>query len=174
MRPFQGRLRREPMRVLVRHADAGVRREWAGPDDWRGLSRLGRTQAQELVDRLGGLPVVRVLSSPALRCRQTVVPLARELSLEVEPCRWLAEDADPADVIRLIEEEATENAVLCTHRQTLLGVFGELAAVGSRLIDGVARMEMGAAWAWYGVATAPPRLRLLRPAADLVCHTEAG
>ena len=169
MRPFHRKVPREPLRVLVRHADAGIRRDWSGLDQWRGRSRLGHGQARELTARLDGLPITRVLSSPALRCRQTVIPLARELSLEVEPCRLLAGDCDPGELIRLLETAETENAVLCTHRETLLGVFGRFAmgVDGPRLIDGVARMEMAAAWAMYGTVGAPTLLRLLRPTDDI-------
>lgn len=166
MRPFHRKLRREPMRVLLRHADAGQRGERRGPDHWRSLSPLGQAQAGELVARIGGLPITRVLSGPALRCRQTVLPLARELSLEVEPSRVLAENADPAELMRFLQRADTENAVLCTHRETLLGVFAELAVAGSRLIEGITRMEMAASWALYSAVDTPPRLRLIRSLAD--------
>lgn len=149
------------MRLLVRHADAGVRRQRPGPDEWRGLTAAGHAQAQELVARLGGLPLLRVLTSPSLRCRQTVTPLARDAWLEVEPCRLLAIDADPTQLLRLLQHEETENAVLCTHRETLLGLFSHLALSGSRLIEGIARMNLAAAWALYGGPDVPTRLRYL-------------
>ena len=168
MRPFHRKLRREPMRVLLRHADAGVRGRSAGPDEWRGLTSVGHMQAQALVGRLGGLPIARLLSSPAQRCRQTVMPLARELAVEVEPCRLLSDGADPVELLRFLEAPETENALLCTHRETLLGVFALLAAVGPRLIEGVAPMRMAAAWTLHGPVGAPARLRHLRPMAEQV------
>ncbi len=163
MIPLHRKLSTDPMRLLVRHADAGDRRTWSGPDEWRGLSGRGRVQAERLLVRLGGLPILRVLTSPSLRCRQTVVPLARELFLEVEPCRLLAPEADPARLARFLRDPDTCNAVLCTHRETLLGLFTLYAAEGVRFIDGIAPMQMAASWAMYGGEHTPPRLRYMRP-----------
>jgi len=157
----RGQLCGEPTRVLLRHADAGTCRPWTGSDDWRGLTSLGHAQAGELAARLEGQPVRRVLSSPSLRCRQTVVPLAREVGLEVEPCRLLAVDAEPLQLARLLLAEDTVNAVLCTHRETLLGVFSYLARSGSRFVEGITDMEMAAAWILYGGRETPTRLRYL-------------
>ncbi len=164
MRPYHRKLSTEPMRVLVRDADAGDRREWTGPDELRALSPLGRAQAEELADNLGGLPILRVLTSPALRCRQTVLPLARELSLAVEPCQLLRIDADPLQLARFLTEDASQNAVLCTHRATLLALFARFATIGSRLIEGVAGMPMAGVWTVYTRPQRPPRVRYLRSA----------
>ena len=48
------------------------------------LSRLGREQAQELVDIVKPLALQRLVSSPYPRCRDTVGPLARAHWLTVE------------------------------------------------------------------------------------------
>ncbi|MFL6128459.1 MAG: SixA phosphatase family protein [Mycobacteriales bacterium] len=140
-----------PVRLLLRHADAGVRAEWVGPEEWRGLSGLGRLQAEELVARLRGLPLVRVLSSPSLRCRQTVVPVARALAVDVEPRRELADDADPVRLIRLLEDPETDGAVLCTHRETLEALFAHLARKDTVIPDSDPPMEKAAAWLLRGV-----------------------
>jgi phosphohistidine phosphatase SixA len=144
------------VRVLLRHADAGVRGERNGPDGWRRLSRVGAAQAQEVVTRLWTLDIQRVLSSPSLRCRQTVAPLAAALSLEVEPLRLLAADADPEPLARFLREDETRVTVLCTHRETLEALFGRLARDGLEGIEGVAAMRKAAAWLLRGPAGAPP------------------
>ena len=77
------------MLMVVRHADAGDRRSWNGPDMLRPLSAAGRRQAEGLVIRLEDFPVERILCSPALRCRQTAEPLARDRFLEMEPVEAL-------------------------------------------------------------------------------------
>src|SRR6266508_3359874 len=69
------------MRALVRHADAGNKRDWSGPDAERPLSEEGWEQAAGLVDLLAGLRIERLLTSPLLRCRQTLEPLAAALEL---------------------------------------------------------------------------------------------
>jgi len=149
------------MRLLVRHADAGPGRQAPASDQWRGLTALGHAQAQEVAFRLGGMPILRILAGPALRCRQTVQPLALDLGLDVEQTPHLGADADPARTLDLLRQPETENAVLCTHRETLLGVFGLLAAVGHRLVEGAEPMPTAAAWALYGGPEWPARLRHL-------------
>ena len=64
------------MLYLVRHAKAGGRQEWRGDDRLRPLSKEGRRQADSLARRLARLTTGDLLSSPYLRCVQTVEPLA--------------------------------------------------------------------------------------------------
>ena len=78
--------------VLVRHAWAGKRSHWRGDDRLRPLDDRGRRQAAELLEVLGGVEIGRIVSSPDLRCVQTVEPLAAERGLEVEPADALGED----------------------------------------------------------------------------------
>lgn len=165
MRPYHRKLRREPMRILVRHADAGNRRGPALDDESRPLTALGRAQSRWLPARLGGLPILRALAGPALRCRQTVAPLARELGIDVEPCAGLALGADLAEVLRLLRDPGTENAVLCTHRETIQAVLG-VAGAGRR-VEGAASMAKAAAWACYGDVSRPALLRYLGSTEDV-------
>ena len=62
--------------LLIRHASAGDRNDWVGDDLLRPLDGRGRSQASRLPELLGDYEIARVLSSPALRCVQTVEPLA--------------------------------------------------------------------------------------------------
>src|SRR3712207_3914931 len=79
--------------LLVRHASAGDRNRWDGPDEDRPLDEQGRAEAEGLVDTLAGFPVSRILSSPYVRCAQTVEPLGVARGLPVEPSDELAEGA---------------------------------------------------------------------------------
>jgi 8-oxo-(d)GTP phosphatase len=51
------------MLLLVRHADAGNKQRWAGPDSLRPLSANGHAEAAGLVVRLEDYPISRVVSS---------------------------------------------------------------------------------------------------------------
>ena len=86
------------MLMVVRHADAGDKLQLDRSGQRRPLSASGRRQADGLVVRLEDYPVERVLSSPTLRCLDTVRPLARDRFLEVEPVARLEVDGglDPA------------------------------------------------------------------------------
>jgi hypothetical protein len=152
------------MRILVRHADVGGRSPM--DDHELPLTPLGRAQARRLPVRLGGLPILRILASPSPRCRQTVAPLAREVGVDVESCARLAPDARPGDLLTLLRDPATENAVLCADRETIMIMLAG-GADGGRHVEGVAAMPMAAAWACYGDPGRPALLRFLGGAGDL-------
>ena len=68
---------------LVAHMDAGDRRLWTEDQDLRPLSELGRRQAARMAEALSNGPVDGLYSSPALRCRQTLEPLAARCGLPI-------------------------------------------------------------------------------------------
>jgi phosphohistidine phosphatase SixA len=135
-----------PFRILLRHADAGIRSDSSEPDAWRALTPLGRLQANGVVGRLRSLPVMRVFTSPALRCRQTVVPLARSLSVDVEPRPELAITADPHRLAEFLRDRESESAVLCTHRETLAELFTLLTGRPGHGVEGAEPMTKAALW----------------------------
>jgi len=118
------------MLLVVRHADAGDKRSWKRPDRLRPLSPTGCRQAEGLVVRLEDYPVDRILSSPTLRCQQTVQPLARDRFLEVESLAALGVDAGPTQLRRLLWDRGLRNAVLCTHGGTIGRLLAELVTEG--------------------------------------------
>jgi 8-oxo-dGTP diphosphatase len=100
--------------VLVRHGVAGDRASWEGDDRLRPLDARGHRQAAALPKLLADLPVTRILSSPFVRCVQTVEPLAAEIGAAVEETPALAEGAVRAQVVELLATTGS-GAVLCTH-----------------------------------------------------------
>jgi len=100
---------------LVRHAKAGDRRDWSQDDTLRPLSRRGQQQARELAMRLRDVRLGRILSSPYVRCMETVVPLAALRGMAVEPADALAEGATLDAALALLRKHAHEDAVMCTH-----------------------------------------------------------
>ena len=118
------------MLLVVRHADAGDKRSWTGSDSLRPLSPTGRRQADGLVVRLEDYPVDRILSSPTLRCQQTVQPLARDRFLDVEPLAALGVDANPTQLRAVFWDRRLGNAVLCTHGEVIGQLLAELTAQG--------------------------------------------
>jgi 8-oxo-dGTP diphosphatase len=127
--------------LLVRHAKAGDRDRWKAPDHLRPLTTKGQGQAEGLVASLAGFAITRVLSSPYVRCTQTVEPLAAARGLEVESSEDLAEGAGEAAIVlvrRLLDDGA--DIVLCTHGDIVEEVLDDL---------GVSRSEWtkkGATW----------------------------
>jgi 8-oxo-dGTP diphosphatase len=118
--------------LLVRHADAGDRTARVGDDATRPLDDRGRRQAEALVGQLEGRAVSRILSSPYVRCTQTVEPLALDRRLPVEHRQELAEGASRKDVLALVGElKKDEPAVLCTHGDVVELLLGRGSEKGS-------------------------------------------
>jgi len=129
---------------VVRHAKAGSRGAWDGPDPARPLSKAGRRQAAGLVGQLGDREITRIVSSPYVRCTETVEPLAHRLHLAVEPSPSLEEGASLPEALRLVEKVADEPTVLCTHGDVIEELLDHLRRTGVFIDDG--RMEKGATW----------------------------
>ncbi len=133
-------------------------------DAARGLDRTGRAQAGRLHDAFSGYRIDRIVSSPLVRCVETVVPLARRLGLEVELRAELEPGASKRRVLRLLRD-LPDDALVCTHREVFETLFGDELT-----------FEKGAAWVveprgrGFGpVAYLPaPALRRSRRAAVLV------
>ena len=111
--------------VLVRHARAGKRAAWKGDDRLRPLDERGRRQAAGLVAPLTAFGVDRLVSSPYVRCVQTLVPLADSLGLAVEERDELAEGATADAVRRLLGDLAPHTPALCTHGDVVESLLGE-------------------------------------------------
>jgi hypothetical protein len=150
--------------LLVRHASAGSPSRWAGPDHLRPLDGKGHRQAEGLAAAWGGAGtphIPKVLSSPYLRCVQTVDPLAGRVGLSVEEEPALAEghQAAAAALARglLVPPEPARAApaggmiVLCTHGDIVPAILAEVAADGVDLGPDP-RWAKGSAWLLEGAA----------------------
>jgi broad specificity phosphatase PhoE len=71
---------------LIRHGKPSA--TWGGDDDDPGLDEAGRAQALAARDWLMALPAAerpsKVVSSPLRRCRETAMPTAEALGVEIE------------------------------------------------------------------------------------------
>lgn len=99
---------------LVRHAKAGSRSEWTGDDRIRPLSKSGWRQSEALGERLVAEQPSALVTSPYLRCRQTLEPLARLTDLDIVDDERLAEAGRFEHVLALITS-LPDGAVLCSH-----------------------------------------------------------
>jgi phosphohistidine phosphatase SixA len=119
--------------LLLRHATAGRRDPHVGTaeDRLRPLDERGFRQANALPALYSGYGVQRVLTSPYVRCRQSVDPLGAVLELPVEDRFELAEGVDEADARALVGELTDTTAVLCTHGDVLDHLLGEEPEKGS-------------------------------------------
>ena len=118
--------------ILLRHASAGDRLEWRGDDTQRPLDERGRVQAEALRDELLARGVTRVVSSPYLRCTETVEPVASALGVEVELDERLAEGAGPTGALQLLA--ACDDCVACTHGDIVEELIGRPLAKGAAAV----------------------------------------
>jgi phosphohistidine phosphatase SixA len=117
--------------LVVRHGHAEPKGTWNGEDAERPLVTKGRRQAQSLVKAVAQYRTARIISSPSLRCRQTVEPLAAARQLDVELSTALAPESGDAalELVRSLASGRSSGAVvLCTHREVIVEVLPKLAA----------------------------------------------
>jgi phosphohistidine phosphatase SixA len=140
--------------LLLRHARAGQRRSVPSLERARPLSRAGLADARALPEALVGYSLERVVTSPHVRCVETVEPLAEARGLGIDCREALAPDAAKRDTLRLLRGLPADS-LLCTHREVI-----------ERLFDGEVTCEKGGAWLleregrrWVPVAYLPPPSR---------------
>ena len=135
------------MFVLVRHAHAGHQGQWDGADEDRPLSARGRRQAAGLLTTLPDRSMTRLVSSPLVRCRETLAPLADRLGLAVETSELLGPEADVRELAQLFAADGMTGAVLCTHGETLNGLLDHWRGRGVwDAADDRDSTQKGAAW----------------------------
>jgi 8-oxo-(d)GTP phosphatase len=131
--------------LIIRHANAGSRKDWKGDDRERPLSAKGRRQARTLIEQLEPWAPSRVLSSPYRRCVETVKPLADELGLKVEEVAQLAEGAG-LDAVELVRSLQDGHVALCTHGDVIPEILVALADEDRLDLGPAPRQAKGSTW----------------------------
>lgn len=119
--------------IVLRHGKAVPRSDDLDDMD-RPLTSSGGARAKELVPLLDAYGVRRVVSSPAVRCAQTVEPFAHSISTFLEIDDRLSEDTRAALVQRSVASllDRKKPVVLSSHRPTLPWIFD---AIGTDLTE---------------------------------------
>lgn len=124
---------------LIRHAHAGPRKAWTGPDDQRPLSERGRAQAAAIDRALAGADIDLLWSSRFVRCVETLDPLAARLGLTVATTAELTEGgAGDAALDALLAAAAEGHTVaVCSHGDVIPAIVAAALGRGATL-DGPA------------------------------------
>jgi 8-oxo-dGTP diphosphatase len=131
---------------LIRHAKAKNRVAWEEPDELRPLTKRGVREARAIAGRLGDEPLRRLVSSPYVRCVQTLEPLAVALALPIETTDLLAEGGDGEHAVELLLSLASAGSIACcTHGDVLLDVVEVLVSSGV-VLDGPRSAPVASAW----------------------------
>jgi 8-oxo-dGTP diphosphatase len=121
-----------PELYLVRHAKAGERRLWTADDLERPLSKKGWKQAVALAKRLAEADPSLLISSPYVRCIQTLEPLGERVDLPVEIDERLTEE-EPVEPMLELLGDAPDGTVLCSHGDLIPAAIERLRASGTKL-----------------------------------------
>ena len=121
--------------IIMRHASAGDKRDWDGDDLLRPLDRKGQAEALALVPLLACFDPVRIVSSPAVRCTETVAPYAAHSGAPIEVDRTLtvpdrsqaysaltSPDNPVTDAARLLADGVP--TLVCAHRENIPQLLG--------------------------------------------------
>jgi len=134
--------------VVVRHARSRSRSSWPNADPLRALNPRGRERAKALIPILAAYGVTRVVTSPSVRCLDTVLPYAVAAGKRARLKSGLSEegfaeqpDRAPYHLTRLLERGNA--AVVCSHGPVLPVLLERLAGIAD--YDGSAQFALSEA-----------------------------
>ncbi len=121
---------------LIRHGKAGDRTDVIGEELVRPLTKKGSIQAIHLADFLAGWPLTRIISSPYLRCIQTVQPLSGKNKVPLETTNVLGEVTSKSNLVELLEAitKTPGAAALCTHGNIIPEILHILGLYSSKTL----------------------------------------
>lgn len=118
--------------LIIRHARSRSRSSWSKADYLRPLNPRGRERAEALIPILAAYGVTRVVTSPSVRCLDTVLPYAVTAGKRARLKAGLSEegfagqpDRAPYHLTRLLERGNA--AVVCGHGPVLPVLLERLA-----------------------------------------------
>jgi 8-oxo-dGTP diphosphatase len=122
--------------ALVRHAQAKGRSSWRGDDQLRPLDAAGSARAGAIAQMLAAYGVRRLVSSPSVRCADTLRPYAARIGAPLRTKEGLSEEgyaADPTRAPRHLERllQRGTPAVVCSHGPVLPDLLGILCSLVS-------------------------------------------
>jgi len=132
--------------LLVRHGHAGTKRHWRGDDRQRPLNEDGVDEAQALAQLLAPYSPTRIVSSPYLRCIQTVSPLGEKLAIPVEESPCLLPEAGASAKALALKIASIGPVVLCTHGEVIHLMQTTLGKAGPANFSAEAPREKASVW----------------------------
>jgi 8-oxo-dGTP diphosphatase len=139
--------------VVQRHARSTPREDWKKSDNTRPLTSRGVKQAGVLARALRAFGPERIVSSPAKRCVDTVVPLSQLTGLRISKSKLISQSAweeGESDVRAIVGKSvrARTGTVLCSHGPVLPDILSELALATGTLhgsyLGSASALPMGA------------------------------
>jgi 8-oxo-dGTP diphosphatase len=124
--------------LIVRHGKAEARKQWKGSDANRPITPKGAATAYALNRELACYAPSRLVTSPWVRCLETIEVFSWQTGLSMVPADELTEDAfaeNPEGSWERFEEEirhsmnAHTTTAVCMHRPVIGGIFEHLRSI---------------------------------------------
>ncbi len=153
--------------VLLRHGKAVAHEDWDGPDAERPLHRRGQQQALGVVPALLAFRPKKLITSDAVRCADTLQPLADVLGKKLKKTAAISQDAyesGNADVQGVVQKRLQKrvSAVLCSHGPVLPEIVRRIAREAGSPVSGelrrAAALDTGAFSVVHLTDSAEPRI----------------
>ena len=176
---FQARVDNDTYRtfaiIALRHGKAVSPSGWDGPDATRPLQERGELQAASSASGIAAFAPRKLVTSPAVRCRATVEPIADLLGLPVKESDKISQDAwesGEADVAAVIAGRIAKGktTVLCSHGPVLPEIIRQLAYQTNTPLDGMLRSSADLATGDYTVV----HLSRMRPEGGIIAVETHG
>jgi len=131
--------------IIARHGKATPHEDWDGEDSLRPLTAVGMQQSRNIAGGLAAFGPMAIVSSPAIRCLQTVAPLSYKLGMEIRESgkisqdKWTKEGDRVADFIAA-RFRKSKPVVMCSHGPVIPQMVSEIVAqTGGTVTDDVRR-----------------------------------
>lgn len=161
-----GRARTFPI-VLLRHGKAVAHEDWDGPDAERPLQRRGEQQSVRVAPALEAFGPEKLITSDAVRCADTLQPLADRMGKKLKKTAAISQDAyesGESGVREVVRKRLQKRvpAVLCSHGPVLPEIVRCIAREAGSPVSGelhrAAALDTGAFSVLHLTDTAEPRI----------------
>ena len=129
--------------LLLRHAVALRQADWPHHDQLRPLTVKGYAQAAAFIEQLRPFGINRIISSPYVRCVESVAPLSTHFVRPLLTSDDLAEGMD-AKATELVDLASDEVVLLCSHGDVVPALLEALAPKADLGRD--PKCEKGSTW----------------------------
>lgn len=154
--------------LLVRHARAGSRANWSGPDQERPLDGKGARQARAIAQTLPAFGPTQIVSADPLRCRQTMQDLSQTLGIPIQinpvfdDANYQTNPQSTHSAMKAALTASDQVTVICSQGESIEALTASLAPTAER------GSRKGGVWAFgcangkvstadYYPAVLPPR-----------------
>lgn len=117
--------------IVARHGKATAHENWDGLDSLRPLVAHGMQQSRDISGGLAAFGPTAIISSPAIRCLQTVAPLSYKLGMEIRESGKISQDKWTSEGDRVVDFVAARlrkavPVVMCSHGPVIPQIVSEI------------------------------------------------